>query len=82
VFVAIILPVLLLMMGLAIGAGEAFVSYRQVADAADIAALAGAQDLPCATTDSTCISNAETKACTCATLNGGVSCTAGGSGVN
>ncbi|HEX6509694.1 MAG TPA: pilus assembly protein TadG-related protein [Chloroflexota bacterium] len=78
IFVAIVLPVLLLILGLAIGAGEALVQYRSVADAADLAALVGAQSLPCGSTDTTCINTAETKACTTAEQNGSDACTANG----
>src|SRR5579885_1184656 len=69
-FFAVIAPLLLLTMVLAIEAGSLFAEHQRLQSAADVAALVGAQDLPCATSNSTCITTAENDACTYATNNG------------
>jgi Flp pilus assembly protein TadG len=78
IFFAILLSGLFATAGIAIEGGRVFVEYRRAQAAADMAALIGAQALPCNTTDTSCITNAETLACTYATNNGLTGCTAGG----
>ena len=63
-------------MWLAIEGGALYAQHQRVQSAADIAALVGAQDLPCSATDTSCINQAESDACTYAAKNG-FSCTAG-----
>ena len=79
IFFAILSSALFGTAGLAIEGGRSFVEFRRLQSAADMAAVVGAQGLPCTTTDTTCITNAETLACTYATSNGFSGCTAGGS---
>ncbi|MGH2449607.1 MAG: TadE/TadG family type IV pilus assembly protein, partial [Chloroflexota bacterium] len=77
IFVAILMPALVGMLGLAIVGGQAFVRHQQLQSAADAAAIVGAQALPCATDDTTCIQNSESLACTYAAKNGFSGCTPG-----
>jgi Putative Flp pilus-assembly TadE/G-like len=79
IFVAILASSLLLTTGVAVEGGHGLVEQRKLQAAADMAALIGAQGLPCATSNSTCITQAETNACTYATDNGYSGCVAGGS---
>jgi Putative Flp pilus-assembly TadE/G-like len=74
---AILLPIIMSLTGLAVEGGRIFVEYRRLQSAADMAALVGAQDLPCGTADTTCIQKAETDACSYATLNGLAGCAVG-----
>jgi hypothetical protein len=75
----VLASVLLFTIGLAVEGGRVFTEYQRLQTAADMAALVGAQQLPCNTTDTSCISTARTTACDYAARNGGFSCTAGGS---
>jgi hypothetical protein len=77
IFFAILSSALLGTMGIAVEGGRVFVEYRHLQAAADMAAIVGAQKLPCSTTDTTCISNAESQGCTYASNNGFGSCTSG-----
>ncbi len=47
IFFAILASAMFMMMGLAVEGGRLFVEYRHMQAAADMAALVGAQDLPC-----------------------------------
>lgn len=76
IFLAIVVPVLALIMGLAVEAGRIVVTYRQMQAAADMAAMVGAQDLPNAP------STARSDACTYVQNNGFDSCTVGGTTTN
>ncbi len=76
IFLAIVIPVVALVMGLAVEMGRAVVTYRQMQAAADMAALVGAQDLPEAP------STAQSDACSYVQNNGFDSCTAGGTTTN
>jgi len=78
IFAAILMPTLALSTGVVVEGGQVYVQYRKLQAAADMAALIGAQKLPCATTDTTCISTAESQACTYAVNNGFAGCVAGG----
>jgi Flp pilus assembly protein TadG len=77
---AVLAATLLLTMAVAIEGGRVFVEYRHMQSAADVAALVGAQDLPCDTSAAGCITTAETDACTYAGDNGYGGCVAGGTG--
>lgn len=77
VMFAVLASTMMLTMGLAVEGGRVFVEYRRMQAAADMAALVGAQDLPCKVANSTCITTAETDACTYATKNGFSGCTPG-----
>jgi len=70
IFVAVMGATLMGIMGLAVLGGHVFVEFRRMQAAADMAAIVGAQKLPCDTTDATCISNAEGQACDYAQKNG------------
>ena len=70
IFVAVIGSVLMGIMGLAVEGGQVFVEYRHMQAAADMAALVGAQKLPCTLGDTTCYNKVETVACNYAQLNG------------
>lgn len=74
IFFALVSGVLALTMGLAVEGGRVFVEYRRLQAAADMAALVGAQDLPCGLTDTTCMRNAQTLACQTAASNGFSTC--------
>src|SRR5579875_3658055 len=76
ILVALTLPAVIAIMWLAIEGGALYAQHQRVQSAADIAALVGAQDLPCSATDTSCINQAESDACTYAAKNG-FSCTAG-----
>ena len=78
IFLALTLPLISMTAGLTIEGGRVYAEYRHLQAAADMAATAGAQGLPCNTTDSTCIQNSETVACNLASQNGFNSCTVGG----
>ncbi|MGH2443659.1 MAG: pilus assembly protein TadG-related protein, partial [Chloroflexota bacterium] len=78
IFVAVLMSALMGTVGLAVEGGHAFVEYRRLQSAADMSALVGAQSLPCNTGDTTCVSAAESLACTYASNNGFSSCNAGG----
>lgn len=77
IFFAVLAPLLLLTMGLAIEGGNVFTAYRHLQNTADIAALVGAQRLPCMQSNATCISQAESDACSYAQLNGVPGCMPG-----
>lgn len=79
ILVAVLMPALMAILGVTIEGGRAFVEYRKLQAAADMSALVGAQSLPCSTTDTSCITAAETLACTYAGNNGFSGCSAGGS---
>ncbi len=70
IFVALILSTLMLVMALAVEGGGVLVSYRAMQSAADVAALTAAQDLPCTTSSTSCISTAEQDGCNLAQSNG------------
>ena len=78
IFVAVLMSALMGTVGLAVEGGRMFVEYRQIQSAADMAALVGAQGLPCGTSDTSCISASETLGCQYATANGYSGCSAGG----
>lgn len=66
IFAAICFMVLALVMSLAIQGGRVYTQYRRLQAATDMAALVGAQTLPCSTnpgSNSTCVSTAQTAAC-------------------
>jgi Putative Flp pilus-assembly TadE/G-like len=71
---ALVLPLVIGMLGLAIEGGRVWVEYRKMQSAADLAALIAAQDLPCGTSattsDASCRSTAAALACTYAQNNG------------
>lgn len=75
IFFALVSGILALTMGLAVEGGRAFVEYRRMQSAADMAAIVGAQDLPCGLTDTTCMQAAETLACQTAANNSFSNCT-------
>ncbi|MGH2447603.1 MAG: pilus assembly protein TadG-related protein, partial [Chloroflexota bacterium] len=77
ILIAVMFPLLVLLMGVGIEGGRVFAEHQQVQSAADVSALAGAQALPCSTTDTTCITNAEQVACDYAKDNGVTSCSPG-----
>lgn len=77
IFFAVVSGVLALTMGLAIEGGRVFVEYRRLQAAADMAAVVGAQKLPCGLTQTTCISAAESLACQTAASNGFSNCSNG-----
>jgi hypothetical protein len=73
IFTAIVFSTLMLIMGLAIEGGRVYTEYRKVQAAADMAALVGAQTLPCGTSSTTgvaCQTTAKSNACTTAAQNG------------
>ncbi len=70
IFVALILSTLMLVMALAVEGGGVLVSYRAMQSAADVAALTAAQDLPCTTSSTSCISTAKQDGCNYAQSNG------------
>lgn len=79
---AVLGSVLMMIMGLAIEGGNLFTQYRHMQSAADMAALVGAQDLPCNVNDSllaSCKQIAETDACNYAANNGYPNCSPEGS---
>lgn len=76
VFFAVVISAIALTCGLALEGGRAFVEYRRMQAAADMAAIVGAQALPCTLSDFTCITPAETLACQTA-VNNGFSCANG-----
>lgn len=78
-FFAIVLPALLAALGLVLGGSFILNEYRLMQSAADMAALVGAQALPCSTSDSGCIAVAERRACTYAQSNGYGGCVPGAS---
>jgi Putative Flp pilus-assembly TadE/G-like len=78
IFFAIVALTLTLATGLAVEAGHAYVQYRKLQSAADMAALLGAQKLPCNTTATSCIQAAESFACSTAASNGFPNCNNGG----
>jgi len=75
---AVLGSVLMLTMGLAIEGGNLFTQYRHMQSAADMAALVGAQDLPCTVGSSSCMTTAEQDACNYASDNGFTGCTPNG----
>lgn len=75
IFFAFVSASLAMTMGLAIEGGRAFVEFRRMQAAADMAAIVGAQALPCGVSDTSCMHNAETLACQAATSNGFSDCT-------
>src|SRR5450759_5171250 len=83
IFFAIMASALFMMMGLAVEGGNVLMQYRKMQAAADMAALVGAQSLPCSPSDSACLNMAVTGACNTAQQNGfggglgGASCSAG-----
>lgn len=84
IFFAVLLSTLCMTTGLAVEGGNMMVQYRKLQSAADMAALIGAQKLPCGTTaspaDIQCRASAEQQACDDAASNGFKDCTAGGAG--
>lgn len=83
IFAAVLASVLMAITGVAVEGGHMFVEFRRMQAAADMAALVGAQKLPCGLTDSTCITAAEQDACNYAQLNGyGGGWGSGGPGIN
>ncbi len=82
IFFAVLLSALCMTTGLAVEGGNMMVQYRKLQSAADMAALIGAQKLPCGTTaspaDTQCRASAEQQACDDAASNGFAGCTAGG----
>jgi hypothetical protein len=76
---AVLAPLLMLVVGLAVEGSRMFVEYRQLQSAADMAALVGAQKLPCNLGDTGCIQVAENQACQYALANGFTSCSPGSS---
>ena len=70
-----VLPALMLAAGVVIEGGYVMNQYRLMQNAADMAALVGAQALPCDKADKACISAAEHRACTYAASNGYSGCT-------
>jgi len=78
IFFAVLLSTLCMTTGLAVEGGNMMVQYRKLQSAADMAALIGAQKLPCGTADTTCIASAEQQACNDAASNGFANCTVGG----
>ncbi|HEX6508223.1 MAG TPA: pilus assembly protein TadG-related protein [Chloroflexota bacterium] len=74
-YFAMVLPVLIFCITLVIGGSYVMNEYRHMQTAADMAALVGAQALPCEITDIACISAAERRACTYAQDNGYSGCT-------
>lgn len=74
IFFAVVSGVIALTMGLAIEGGRVFVEYRRLQSAADMAAIVGAQKLPCGLTDTACMTAAETLACQTAASNGFSNC--------
>jgi Flp pilus assembly protein TadG len=78
-FFAIILPVLLAAAGLVLGGGFIINEFRLMQSAADMAALVGAQALPCDISDTACIAAAERRACAYAQVNGYDGCVPGAS---
>lgn len=58
------------MVGLAVVGGHTLVEHRRMQAAADMAALIGAQEVGCTSTDTTCINNAKKYACNYAQNNG------------
>lgn len=73
---ALLTPALMLTMLLALEGGRTFVEYKKLQSTADMAALVGAQDLPCGTTAATCVNTAESDACQAAANNGYMGCAA------
>jgi hypothetical protein len=80
---ALLLPVMMSIVGLTVEGGRVWVEYRKMQAAADMAALIGAQNLPCGITisaaDANCRNSAETLACTYADNNGFPGCVGGNS---
>ncbi|MGI8967989.1 MAG: pilus assembly protein TadG-related protein [Chloroflexota bacterium] len=77
IMAAVLMTALMGTMGLAVEGGNAFVQYRQLQSAADMAAVVGAQDLPCATTvpeGAKCQTKAQQDGCTYAANNGYTGC--------
>jgi len=80
IFFAVLLSTLCMTTGLAVEGGNMMVQYRKLQSAADMAALIGAQKLPCGTADTACMAGAEQQACNDAASNGFAGCTVGGAG--
>lgn len=78
IFFAVVGIALTLATGVAVEGGRVYVSYRRLQSAADMAALLGAQKLPCNTSATSCIQAAESFACATATRNGFPDCGSGG----
>ena len=70
IFAAVMGGTLMGITGLAVLGGHVFVEFRRMQAAADMAAIVGAQELPCGLTDTTCINKAEQTACNYAQSNG------------
>lgn len=70
IFVAVMASVLMGITGVAVEGGHMFVEFRRMQAAADMAALVGAQKLPCGLTDNSCIGAAVSQACDYAKNNG------------
>jgi Flp pilus assembly protein TadG len=73
IFFAIVSATLALTTGLAVEGGRAFVQYRKLQNAADLAAIVGAQKLPCTLGSATC-ATATALACQVAANNGFSTC--------
>lgn len=84
VFFAVVMPGLMFALGLTVEGGYLIVQYRHLQVAADMAALVGAQSLPCTTTDTSCMTTAEQKGCTYASRNDGnaITCQPGTTGAS
>lgn len=78
IFLAVMASALMMIMGLAVEGGRVLVQYRSMSAAVDMAALVGAQKLPCNSSNTTCITTAESLACTYLANNGYSGCTSGG----
>lgn len=74
VFFALVAMTLAFTTGLAVEGGRLYAQYRQLQSAADLAAIVGAQALPCDVSNSACITAAETAACQAAAKNGVSNC--------
>lgn len=77
IFAAIVMPALILAMGVAVMGAYTVNTYRNMQAAADLAALAGAQGLPCGNTDTACLNAVEQHACQYAVSNGYGDCAPG-----
>lgn len=77
IFAAIVMPVLIIALGAVVIGGLAVTAYRNMQATADLAALVAAQGLPCATTDTGCITAVEQQACQYAATRGYAGCTPG-----
>jgi Flp pilus assembly protein TadG len=70
IFVAVLAAAIMGVAGMAVEGGRIMVEYRQMQNAADLAALAGAQGAGCTSTSTACINSAVNLACLSAQNNG------------